>query len=328
MEALLFADGKAEYTRNHPEPKPNDDELLIAVETAGICSTDLEILKGYMNFSGVLGHEFVGTVLKGPKEMRGRRVVAEINCVCGKCDMCHSGLSNHCRERQVIGIKDHDGVFAEYVVVPRRNIHVLPDAVNNENAIFIEPLAAALQITQQVPIEERHKVIVVGDGRLGLLTVQALALCGNKSNVVLLGKHEHKLTFAEKRGIQGIMLDDMLMKPQWDVVVDCTGSPDGFETATKLVRPRGKLLLKSTWSAQSHLGHQSKPIDLSPLVINEITLIGSRCGPFANAINALAAQQVVTNGLITSRFKLADGVKALEKACESEQIKVILEIKN
>ncbi len=326
MQALVLANGKVEYTRSYPEPKPESDELLIAVELAGICATDLEIIKGYMGFSGVLGHEFVGTVVKGARDLMGKRVVAEINCVCGKCDMCHSGLSNHCRERKVIGIKGHDGAFAEYLAVPRRNVHVLGNTLSNETAIFVEPLAAAMQIVQQVPIEDRHKVIVVGDGRLGLLAVQVLAAAGGKGNVVLLGRHEHKLTFAEKRGIQGILLDDMLIKPQWDVVVDCSGSPEGFETACKLVRPRGKLILKSTWATESVGRADFRPVDISPLVINEVTLIGSRCGPFANAVNALTAKQVETNGLITSRFKLAQGVEALEKAKEAEQIKVVLEI--
>ena len=327
MDALVFTGEKVEFTSSYPQPKPGADEVLIAVETAGICSTDLEITKGYMGFSGVLGHEFVGTVEKGPRNLQGKRVVADINCVCGQCDMCQSGLSSHCPNRQVIGIQGHDGVFAEYVVVPQRNVHVLPDTLGNDEAIFVEPLAAAMQIVQQVPIEKRNKVIVVGDGRLGLLAVQVLANAGGKGNVVLLGKHEEKLTFAEKRGIQGILLENMLIKPEWDVVVDCTGSPGGFATACQLVRPRGKLVLKSTWATDRQSATDDTPIDLSPLVINEITLIGSRCGPFANAINALAAQQVVTNGLITSRFKLADGVRAMEAAKQSNQIKVVLQVK-
>lgn len=320
MQALLLnKEGNLEFSQTYPEPAANSDEVVVAVETAGICSTDLELTKGYMDFKGVLGHEFVGTVAKGPKKLLGKRVVAEINCVCGKCDMCQSGLSIHCRNRQVIGIQDHDGAFAQYVAVPQRNLHLLPDNISNDLAIFVEPLAAAIQIIQQVPIEPRQKVIVVGDGRLGLLAVQVLANSGGKGNVVLLGKHEDKLTFAEKRGIQGILLEDMQLKPQWDVVVDCTGSADGFATACKLVRPRGKLVLKSIWAPQ-------EKVDLSPLVINEITLIGSRCGPFVNALDALAAEKAVVNGLITSRFKLSDGIEAMQKAKHPSQIKVVLDI--
>ena len=320
MQALIVENGRVRYTGKHPEPKAGSDEVLIAVEEAGICATDLEIEKGYMNFEGVMGHEFVGRAAGGARELKGKRVVGEINCVCGKCDMCQSGLSNHCRVRETIGIQGRDGAFAEYVTLPRRNVHELPETISNDEAIFIEPLAAALQIVKQVPLEPRHKVIVVGDGRLGLLAVQVLARQGGKGKVVLLGEHEEKLMFAEKRGIQGILLEEMIIKPEWDVVVDCTGSAGGFATACSLVRPRGKLVLKSTWAAR-------EAVDLSPLVVDEITLIGSRCGPFADAINALAAQQVVVNGMITSRFKLADGKQALEKSQEPGQIKVVLDIK-
>ena len=318
MQALVFQNGQVSFNPSYPEPKPGPDEVLIAVSLAGICQTDLEITKGYLDFTGVLGHEFVGTVVKGPRDLKGQRVVAEINCVCGKCEMCQSGLSNHCRHRSTIGIKDHDGAFAEFIALPRRNVHPLPDAVSDADAVFVEPLAAALQIVKQVPIESRHRVIVVGDGRLGLLTVQVLAARGGKGNVRLLGRDPEKLTFCEKRGIQSTLLEDLLIKPEWDVVVDCTGTPDGFRTACQLVRPRGKLVLKSTWAA-------NEPVDLTPLVINEITLVGSRCGPFPDAINALAAQQVVVNGLTTARFKLADGLAALEKARQPHQIKVVLE---
>jgi len=322
MQALLIEAGQVRYTTSHPVPVPNNDEVLIEVIQAGICSTDLEIVKGYMNFSGVLGHEFVGTVVGGDAgALKGKRVAGEINCVCGKCDMCQSGLSNHCRARRVLGIRGKDGAFAEYLTLPRRNVHLLTETIDNDQAIFVEPLAAALQIVKQVPLEARQKVIVVGDGRLGLLSVQVLAHYGGKGKVVLLGKHEEKIMFAEKRGFQGILLSDILIKPEWDVVVDCTGSPEGFATACQLVRPRGKLILKSTLAAQ-------QPINLSPLVIDEITLIGSRCGPFPDAINALAAEQAVVHGLITSRFKLSDWEEAFQKSQESNQIKVVLEIKN
>lgn len=320
MQALVVTNGKMEYTTSHPEPEAGPDEVLIQVEMAGICATDVEILKGYMGFEGVPGHEFVGTVLKGPREVKGKRVVADINFVCGKCDMCHSGLSSHCRSRKVMGITGHDGAFAERMVVPRRNLHMLPDVVDNEVAIFAEPLAAAMQIARQVQLERRQKVIVVGDGRLGLLAVQVLAENSDAGRVVLLGKHPDKLAFCEKRGIQGATLDDMLVKPEWDVVVDCTGSPEGFNTACRLVRPRGKLVLKSTWVAD-------EPVDLAPLVINEITLVGSRCGPLPEAINALAAGRVVVHGMITSRFRLSQFEQAFAKLKEPNQIKAVFEIK-
>lgn len=321
MQALVFQNGKVRLEKNYPDPKPEADEVLIAVKKAGVCSTDLEILLGYMGFTGVMGHEFVGRVVKGPKDLQGKRVVGEINCVCGRCDMCLSGLSPHCRTRQVVGIKEHEGVFAELVTLPVRNVHALPDTVNDEEAVFVEPLAAAMQIIKQVPNDPRAKTVVVGDGRLGLLVVQVLAAAaaGGKGKVILVGKHPEKLSFADKRGIQTMVLDEILLKPEWDVVVDCTGKAEGFATCCALVRPRGKFILKSTFAP-------GQVIDLSPLVINEVTLVGSRCGPFPEAINALAADRIVTNGLITSRFKLTDGINALEKAQDSRQIKVLLEV--
>ena len=319
MQALTVENGKVSFKPDYPEPKLGPGDVLVAVETAAICSTDLEIINGYMGFSGVLGHEFVGTVAKGPRDLVGKRVVGEINCVCGKCDMCQSGLNNHCRERTVLGIKGHDGVFAEYVALPGRNVHVLPESLSKDEAVFVELLAAAYQIVKQVPIEHRHRVVVVGDGPLGLLAVQVLAAQGGKGHVVLLGKYADKLGFCEKRRIQGILASDMVVKPDWDVVVDCTGSADGFATACQLLRPRGHLVLKSTWAP-------GQPVDLSPLVINEITLTGSRCGPFPDAIKALAAEQVIVNGLITARFPLSQGEKALATAQNPGQIKVVLDI--
>jgi len=321
MQALIRnPHGQVQFVNDYPDPRPGPDQVLLAVRLAGICGTDLQILQGYADFHGVLGHEFVAAVAKGPRELLGRRVVAEINCVCGRCDMCLSGLASHCRQRTVLGIHNHDGAFADLLVVPRRNVHVLPEAVPDDAALFVEPLAAALQIVKQCPIEPRNKVVVLGDGRLGLLAVQVLAAAGKKGNVVLVGKHPDKLLFAEKRGIQGVLLADLLLKPEWDVVIDCTGSPDGFAAAAALVRPRGRLVLKSTWTPAA-------PVDLSPLVVNEIQLIGSRCGPFPDAVNALAAGQVVTTGLITARYPLADGPAALQKARQPDQIKVVLEIR-
>ncbi len=321
MQAIQFKDKQLEYNANHPDPKTDvANDVLMAVSMAGICSTDLEIVKGYMDFSGIPGHEFVGKVQSGPRELIGKRAVAEINCVCGKCDLCLSGLSNHCSNRSVIGIDKHDGVFAEYVAVPARNVHVIPDSITDDAAVFIEPLAAAFQIIQQINIEQRHKTLVLGDGRLGMLVVQVLATVAKPGNLVIVGKHEEKLTFAEKRGIQGILLKDMLIKPAWDLVVDCTGSDDGFNTACQLVKPRGKLVLKSTFVPDN-------PVNLAPLVINEITLTGSRCGPFPNAINALAARQIETNGLITSRYKLSEAANAFAAANDRDQIKVVFDLK-
>lgn len=311
--------GQLELQRDYPDPKPAPDELLLQVTHAGICGTDLEILKGYSEFHGVPGHEFTATVLKGPKELKNKRVVAEINCPCSRCDMCQSGLANHCRNRTVLGIAGRDGAFAQLLAVPQRNVYPIPDSLSDDQAVFVEPLAAALQIVKQTPIESRDRCLVLGDGPLGLLAVQVLANAAKKGNVLIVGKHPDKLLFAEKRGIQGLHLSDLHVKPEYDLVVDCTGSADGFQTAAHLVRPRGRLVLKSTIAGGGHL-------DLSPLVVNEILLIGSRCGPFPDAINALAAHQIETNGLISARFPLADAPKALQTAQNPQNLKVLLDM--
>ncbi len=319
MRALVVEGGQVRYEAEYHTPKPGAEEVLVKVELAGICSTDLEIIKGYMDYRGVMGHEMVGTVAKGTGDLAGKRVVAEINRVCGKCDMCLSGLSNHCRNRSTMGIKGWDGCFAEYVVVPKRNIHVVPNHVSNDQAVLVEPLAAAFQIVQQIRIESRDKVIVLGDGRLGLLVAQVLNSQVGPNRLTLLGKHENKLTFAEKRGIRTAQVSECIIRPEWDLVVDCTGKAEGFEMACQLVRPRGTLVLKSTFHAEG-------PVDLAPLVINEVKLVGSRCGPFATAVNALATNQIETNGIITSRFGLNEANAAFEKARRSDQIKVVFDL--
>ena len=317
MDALVVNENGVVFDDNYLKPKASKGEVLVEVALAGICSTDLEITKGYMGFTGVLGHEFVGHVVKGSREWVGKRVVGSINNVCSKCDMCLSGLSNHCRDRSVLGIVGHDGAFAKYLTIPIHNLYEVPDVMTDEQAVFVEPVAAVLQITQQLRIEPHYKVAVIGDGRLGLLAMQVLAEAGTPSNTMLVGKHEEKFSFCEKRGLQCCHLDDMVLRPQWDIVVDCTGSASGFETAVKLLRPRGTLVLKSTFVAET-------AIDLTPLVINEITVVGSRCGPFQEAINAIVAERVIVNGLITSQYKFADGIEALEKAKAHNQIKVTL----
>ena len=319
MEALEFTKGKLSFRQAAPEPKVKASDVLVQVEAAGICSTDLEIIKGYMGFEGIPGHEFVGKVIKGPEKLQDKRVVGEINCVCGKCKMCRSGLSNHCQNRQTIGIYNRNGAFAERIAVPSDNIHVLPDGISNDEAIFIEPLAAAFQICRQIDFAPHEKVAVIGDGRLGLLVVQALGTKVAKENLILLGRHQEKLDIVEKLGYQGFLPDELKIKPEWDVAVDCTGKISGFETAVKLLRPRGTLVLKSTFVPD-------KSLDLSPVVINELNIIGSRCGPFEEAIKALQTKQVSTEGMITGRYKLKDGIEAFHAASRSEHIKIKLEI--
>jgi len=317
MLALVF-DGKATLRGDYPTPKPRRDEALVAVRMAGICRTDLEVLRGYMHFRGVMGHEFVGTVVAGPKKWRDKRVVAEINCVCGRCDMCRRGTSNHCRNRTVLGIDGRDGVFAEYAAVPVRNLHAVPDGLSDEEAVFVEPLAAALQLVRQVKFDRAQKVVVLGDGRLGQLVARALKPLVRRP--MLVGKHAAKLEAAEKQGIQTVLADEFVPSAQADVVVDATGSPSGFELAMRTVRPRGTIVLKSTFAANDGL-------NLAPVVINELTVVGSRCGPFPDALRELATGQVDVSALITGRLPLSQGPAALAAAQEPHAIKVLIDVR-
>jgi threonine dehydrogenase-like Zn-dependent dehydrogenase len=289
--------------------------VLIRVRKAGICATDLEVVKGYMGFRGVMGHEFVGTVVAGSRTWKDRRVVAEINCVCGRCDMCRSGLANHCRDRSVIGIDKHDGCFAEYLVVPAANLHEVPDSVGDSEAVLVEPLA--FQVVRQVPIAASDRVVVLGDGRLGQLVARVLKR--RVPRPVMVGRHAAKLDAAEKQGIETALADDFVPTATADVVVDATGSPAGLELAMRTVRPRGTIVLKSTFA-------QSGGLNLAPLVINEITIVGSRCGPFPDALRALAGGEVDVSALLSAEFALSDGPAALAAARRSENLKVLLDV--
>jgi len=315
MRALVF-DKSLTYQPRVAEPGKDDGDTLIRVHQAGVCATDLEILKGYMHFTGIPGHEFVGEVIdSAQKDLIGKRVAGEINIVCGRCDLCLSGLSSHCRNRSVLGILRHHGAFADYVRLPAVNLHPIPKTVDNDTAVFIEPLAAAYQILKQIKLDNRKWVTVLGDGRLGLLVAQVMrnASCP----VRVIGKHPDKLAICEKWGIRSRLLGDIVPRHDQDVVVDCTGSAAGFEMAMQIVRPRGTIVLKSTVA----LG---KPLNLAPLVIDEINVIGSRCGPFREAIRALAEKAVDVNSLISRRMKLEQGVAAMELASKPGVLKVIL----
>ena len=314
MRAIVVESRRAAL-RDVPKPVPGPGEVLVKVALAGICGTDLEILKGYGGFSGILGHEFVGVVVQGPPALLNQRVVAEINCVCGKCDLCASGLSIHCRRRSVIGIVDRPGVFAEFVAVPERNCHVVSASVEDESAVFVEPLAAAFQVTRQFKLESRTTVTVLGTGRLGLLVAQVLA--ARKCKLLAVGRNPRTLEVLDRKGIRSSLVGDLRQCGDQDVVVDCTGSPDGLATAIKLVRPRGTIIMKTTCK-------DSSGIDLTPIVVNEISLIGSRCGPFDLALDALARREIDTAGMVTKRMPLSSGVEALEVARQPDQIKVLL----
>lgn len=315
MRALVFNE-KLSFQPRHDPPPASEGDTLIKVRQAGICSTDLEIVKGYMGFRGVLGHEFVGDVVESPdKQLAGKRVCGEINIVCGRCDLCLSGLSSHCRNRSVLGIQKHGGAFADYVRLPAINLHEVPASVDDDQAVFVEPLAAAFQVLKQIKLDGRKWVTVLGDGRLGLLVAQVLRNVGCPVRVV--GKHPEKLALCEKWSIRSRLLADILPRHDQDVVVDCTGSSAGFETAMGIVRPRGTIVLKSTVA-------DGQPLNLAPLVVDEIQVVGSRCGPFREAIRALAEKSVDVVSLITRRMRLDQGVEAMQLAGRKGTMKVLL----
>jgi threonine dehydrogenase-like Zn-dependent dehydrogenase len=317
MKAIVF-DGKLKYVKDHPTPVPAEDEALIRVSMAGICNTDLEIVKGYLGFRGVLGHEFVGTVLEArgkDQGLVGKRVVGEINCGCGTCEYCLGGLGNHCPSRKTLGILGKDGAFAEYVTLPVDNLWEVPGAMSDEEAVFAEPLAAAFEITDQIQIRPTDRVLVLGDGKLGILA--ALVLNLTQADVTLVGKHDGKLGIARAQKINTVGLKDLETAKQYDVVVEATGSPTGFDLALQLVKPRGVIVLKTTAA-------QGKETNLAPVVIDEIQVTGSRCGPFAPALRALSREAIDVKPLITSIYRPEEAVKAFKKATSRESLKVIV----
>ncbi len=315
MRAILVKAGAAAM-ETVADPAPGEGEALIRVRLSGICSTDLEIIRGYGGFEGVLGHEFVGEVVGGSARLLGKRVVGEINCVCGRCDMCQSGLSTHCRRRTVMGIAGRPGCHAEYVVLPERNCLIVPDSVSDDEAVFTEPLAAAFQVLRQAKIEKRTSAAVIGTGRLGLLVAQVLGTTGCR--LMAIGRNPKTIGLLDRRGINAVMIDAVRDGQAFDVVVDCTGEPDGLREALRLIRPRGTIVMKTT----CQVDHS---IDLTPLVVNEITLLGSRCGPFGEALSALARKQIDVSEMITRKLPLAEATRALELAADADQIKVVID---
>lgn len=316
MRALVFDNGLS-FQSAHAEPRRDEGECLIKVRQAGICATDLEIMRGYMGFAGILGHEFVGEVVEAPsaKQWVGKRVVGEINIVCGHCDLCLSGLSSHCRNRTVLGILKKDGAFADFVRLPAINLHEVPAGVEDEAAVFVEPLAAAFQVIKQVNLDGKKWVTVLGDGRLGLLCAQVLRNAGCPVRVI--GKHADKMRLCDQWGIRSRAVKDISPRHDQDVVVDCTGSAAGLEMAMQLVRPRGTIVLKSTVA-------DGKALNLAPIVVDEINVIGSRCGPFKEAIKALSEKNIDVTSMIHRRMKIDQGVEAMELAAKPGVLKVLL----
>ena len=290
-------------------------EATIRTVVAGVCATDLELVKGYMGFDGVLGHEWVGVVEDAPDPAWiGRRVVGDINAACGACATCAAGRPTHCPQRTVLGIQDRDGAFAERLSLPLRNLHAVPEGVPDEAAVFVEPLAAACEILQQIHVRPTDRVVVLGVGRLGQLCARVLALTGarvdaisrNPGRLELLPPGIGRGTLGEADALAGA-----------DLVVDCTGNPEGLALATKLVRPRGTLVLKTTT-------HDLGTLSPIPWILDEITLVGSRCGPFAPALRMLASGTVDPTDLISAEYTLDDGLAALDRAARRDTVKVLL----
>ncbi|MFM8535091.1 MAG: alcohol dehydrogenase catalytic domain-containing protein [Acidimicrobiia bacterium] len=311
MRALVLGTGGVALHDGAPMPVPGEGEVLVRVLRAGVCATDLELIRGYKGFQGVLGHEFVGVAQSGPYQ--GRRVVGEINCSCRQCSTCAAGRPSHCPNRSVIGILNHDGAFADYVAVPQRNLHVVPDTIANDEAVFTEPLAAALQIPAQISVRRDARVIVLGDGRLGNLCAQVLARLTD--HLLVVGKHASKLGMLTSLGIRTALLSEVGPNAEADMVVDATGSDSGLTTALRLVRPRGTVVLKTTVAG-------SPTLALAPVVVDEVTVVGSRCGPCDQALALLASGGVSVRPLISSRFELSRGPGALAAAASPLKVRI------
>ena len=316
VKALRFEQGELRLTETAvPQRK---GEALVRVTLAGICNTDLELVRGYAGFSGTLGHEFVGVVETSPdKSQIGRRVVGEINIGCGNCEQCRTGDARHCATRTALGIHHRDGAFAEFLTLPPQNLFVVPDNVSDLQAVFTEPLAAACEILDQVTLKQTHQVAVIGDGKLGQLIARVLATTG--CEVLLIGKHADKLELATQAGIKTLKLGAEMLTPRsFDFVVEASGSASGLQTALDLVKARGTIILKSTF----HGG--AVPVDTTRIVVDEITLVGSRCGRFEPALQMLGAGKVDVEPLIAAEFILEDAVYAMAYAAKPVTLIVLL----
>ena len=332
MRALVYRNNTLTLEKNYRQPELQPGEALIRVLQVGICNTDLEITRGYMAFEGVLGHEFVGIVesvhegsgATAPTYLIGKREVGEINAACRRADCfyCQRDMPTHCPRRTTLGIVKRDGAFAEYLTLPTENLHLVPDNVSDEEAVFVEPLAANFEIFEQAHVRPTDSVIVLGDGKMGQLAAQVLALAS--CEVLMIGKHAEKLAIVEQRGIATCLFDDvtyLLQKARRrvDMVVECTGAAQGLELALQLVRPRGMVILKSTVAEKSAL-------HLAPIVIDEIRVQGSRCGPFAPALRALSQRTIDVLPLMSARYTLDDALAAFEYAARPGVLKVLLKV--
>lgn len=320
MKALVF-NKELILDNNYPKPAPKAGEVLIKTRMTGICNTDLEITKGYMGYNGVLGHEFVGEVVEAGSECDfnwiGKRVVGEINCGCNNDEWCGRGLARHCPNRQTLGIWQKDGCFSEYFTLPVENLLEVPDSLTDEEATFVEPVAAAMEITEQLHIKPCDKVALLGDGKLGLCI--ALVLNALNIDLVHIGKHQNKLDISRKAGVKTRMLSDLRPEDNksFDVVIEATGSTGGFETSLGLVKPRGTLVLKSTIAAKEGL-------NLAPVVIDEITVLGSRCGQFAPALRLMANKKLDIKPLVSEVYSIDKALEAFERNKDKSILKILL----
>ncbi len=320
MKALVF-DNELKLDKNYPMPKVKDNEVLIKTSLVGICNTDYEITKGYMGYKGVLGHEFVGVVVEVgsnvDKNLINKRVVGEINCACGVCEYCKKDLQRHCPNRQTLGIWQKDGCFSEYFTLPKENVIEISDNIDDKTAVFTEPLAAAYEIIEQIHIKPHSKVAILGDGKLGL----CISLVFNALNIdyVHIGKHSEKLEISKKLGAKTKLLDELTDndKKSFDVVIEATGSVGGFETSVSLVKPRGILVLKSTISAKEGL-------NLAGVVVDEITIVGSRCGQFRPLLRLLENKKIDVTPLIDGVFEVDNFENAFEKNAQKNTLKILV----
>jgi threonine dehydrogenase-like Zn-dependent dehydrogenase len=317
MKSLWLENQMLEFRADLPIPEPIEDQALIRVRIAGVCSTDLELVRGYYPFSGIPGHEFVGEVVSSPMDRfrAGTRVVGEINIACGVCETCISGLTMHCEKRKTLGIHDWNGVFAEYLVLPLGNLHEVPDGIPDDLAVFIEPLAAAYEILEQIQIKPEDRVLIVGAGRLGQLIAQVLQGTGCELEVV--ARYAKQRELLANRKIYTVM-EQGLGNKKYDVVIEASGSPSGFLLGMKSVSPRGKIILKSTFK-------DSTEVNLSGIVVDEVSLIGSRCGPFIPALRLLEEKRVDPRSLIEAVYPLDEGILAFEHATRPGVLKVLIQ---
>lgn len=320
MKALRFEDGKLRLAEVRRPDRAG--EALVRLTVTGICNTDLEIVRGYASFRGTLGHEFVGVVEDSPDPSQiGRRVVGEINVGCGNCQFCQQGDPRHCLNRSVLGIHHRDGAFAEFLNLPPQNLLIVPDAVSNHQAVFTEPLAAACEILAQVEINAANRVAVIGDGKLGQLIARVLATTG--CDLVLIGKHSEKLELASEAGIKTVALSNLEIDPAWrfDFVVEASGAAGGLQLALDLIKPRGTIILKSTF-------HGPVQLDTWRIVVDEINVVGSRCGRFETALKLLESGAIKVEDLIAREFRLSDGIAAMAAAQSPGTLKVLLTADN